>query len=104
MLAGELGVGKTRLAQEAMMEAAARGFVVGAGRCYGAEQGTPYYPILEALGGLVTNAPLGARSDVERRVHEIRGLVSEGSALGDGRAASQESQRRLLVTITDLLA
>jgi transcriptional regulator with XRE-family HTH domain len=41
LLHGELGVGKTRLAQELMLEALSRGFLVTTGRCYAAEHAAP---------------------------------------------------------------
>jgi transcriptional regulator with XRE-family HTH domain len=48
-LAGDPGVGKTRLAQEITLLAHAQGFHVVIGRCYEPEQSVAYYPFLEAL-------------------------------------------------------
>jgi transcriptional regulator with XRE-family HTH domain/tetratricopeptide (TPR) repeat protein len=49
LLAGEAGVGKTRLAQEIMLRARAQGFAVLTGRCYEPQQAVAYYPFLQAL-------------------------------------------------------
>jgi predicted ATPase/transcriptional regulator with XRE-family HTH domain len=61
LLAGEAGIGKTRLAQEVSVHAWERGFHVASGRCYEAQGGVPFYPFLEALGTLYEEAPEGAR-------------------------------------------
>ena len=44
LIAGEPGIGKTRLAQEVAVAARSRGFLVASGRCYEPEQSVPYYP------------------------------------------------------------
>jgi hypothetical protein len=49
LLAGEPGIGQTRLAQEASVHAWDSRFLVAAGRCYEAQSGVPFYPFLEAL-------------------------------------------------------
>jgi tetratricopeptide (TPR) repeat protein/transcriptional regulator with XRE-family HTH domain len=61
LLAGEPGIGKTRLAQEVSVHAWERGFHVASGRCYEAHSGVPFYPFLEALGKLYEEAPEEAR-------------------------------------------
>ena len=65
LLAGEPGVGKTRLAQEMMLRAQERGFRVLAGRCYEHYASLPFFPFVEALTsapgpGLAHPAPGGA--------------------------------------------
>ena len=49
LLTGEPGVGKTRLAQEAMLQAQALGFQTIVGRCYEEQTCQPYAPFREAL-------------------------------------------------------
>lgn len=49
LLSGEPGIGKTRLAEEVLMEAAQSGAVVLRGGCYEYEATTPYLPFVEAL-------------------------------------------------------
>ena len=61
LLAGEAGIGKTRLAQEVSVHAWERGFHVASGRCYEAQSGVAFYPFLEALGTLYEEAPEEAR-------------------------------------------
>jgi hypothetical protein len=57
MLAGEAGVGKTRLAEEAAREATTRGFRVWRGHCNSTEGAPPYLPFIEALRQYVTERP-----------------------------------------------
>ncbi len=52
LLAGEPGIGKTRLAQEVSARAAERGFLVATGRCYEARRETPFAPMLEVAAAL----------------------------------------------------
>ena len=49
LLAGEPGVGKTRLAQEVMLRARERGFHVLVGRCYEQHAALPFFVFTEAL-------------------------------------------------------
>jgi tetratricopeptide (TPR) repeat protein len=82
LLAGDAGIGKTRLVRELGARARAAGAQTLTGRCVdlvGAE--VPYLPVVEAL------RPLTAREDVRgllRSSRELRGLLP-GAALGDER-------------------
>ncbi len=49
LLGGEAGVGKSRLAQEALSEAEARGFLTLTGHCYETEGTPPYNPFAEII-------------------------------------------------------
>jgi class 3 adenylate cyclase/tetratricopeptide (TPR) repeat protein len=49
MLGGELGVGKTRLAQEILDEARRRGYLAVTGRAYESEGSPPYSPFIELV-------------------------------------------------------
>ena len=53
LVAGEPGIGKTRLAQELLVFARLRGCLTATGRCYEQEVGIPYLPVAEALRSLV---------------------------------------------------
>jgi DNA-binding CsgD family transcriptional regulator/tetratricopeptide (TPR) repeat protein len=52
-LAGESGVGKTRLARMAAEEMARRGGIAATGRCYPMETGVPYSSVSDALGEIL---------------------------------------------------
>src|SRR5215212_5821049 len=67
VVAGEPGVGKTRLSQEAMLACRDRGFVVATGRCYEPHRSVPYYPFLEALYTLHGAAPEPERAQIPAR-------------------------------------
>ncbi|HEX6547480.1 MAG TPA: AAA family ATPase [Candidatus Dormibacteraeota bacterium] len=54
LLAGEPGAGKTRLAQESMLELRDRGYVIAAGSCLETRQAVPYFPFLDVLPRLIS--------------------------------------------------
>jgi transcriptional regulator with XRE-family HTH domain len=74
-LAGEPGVGKTRLAQEAMLAAQSRGYLVVTGRCQEPYQAMPYYPFVEALLAAVMNAAPAVREELPRSWPEVQRLL-----------------------------
>jgi len=78
MVAGEPGIGKTRLVEEAAVYARLRGGQVLWGRCYEGEAATPYSPFVEAIRDYVTT-------------HSADALKSE---LGDGASTSPSWYRR----------
>lgn len=49
MIGGEPGVGKTRLAEELLLEARQRGMLAWTGHCYEMEGSPPYIPFVEVL-------------------------------------------------------
>lgn len=57
LLSGEAGIGKTRLAQEAVVQSESRAFAVATGRCYERRTPTPFFPFREALTNLVASIP-----------------------------------------------
>jgi DNA-binding SARP family transcriptional activator len=57
MVAGEPGVGKTRLTEELAAEALRRRALVFVGRCYEAEGTPPFTPFAEVLEGALAQAP-----------------------------------------------
>ncbi|HLY35823.1 MAG TPA: AAA family ATPase, partial [Candidatus Limnocylindria bacterium] len=68
LLAGEPGAGKTRLAQEIMLEVRNRGFAIGLGACLETREAVPYYPFLDALAGILegTSASLAGWPYLQR--------------------------------------
>ena len=104
VLAGEPGVGKTRLAQEAARACRDRGFVVATGRCYEPHQAVPYYPFLEALSALYAAAPAPVRAEAGVRWPALPRLLPDqpsgalpATAMG---ASPQEEQQRLFWAVT----
>jgi eukaryotic-like serine/threonine-protein kinase len=90
LLAGEPGIGKSRLAEELAAEARARGARVLVGRCWEAGGAPAYWPWVQALRGYVREAePEGLRAqlgdgaaDVGQLLPELRTLlpdIAEGS-------------------------
>ncbi len=77
LLAGEPGVGKTRLAQEATLAARNRHWYLAAGRCYEAQQKVAYYPFLEALPHLLQAAPSSLQTEVARRWPDLTRLLPD---------------------------
>ena len=49
LISGEAGIGKSRLAREAVAHAAARGYRVLQGACFDRDQSLPYAPLLDLL-------------------------------------------------------
>jgi transcriptional regulator with XRE-family HTH domain/tetratricopeptide (TPR) repeat protein len=105
VVAGEPGVGKTRLSQEATLACRDRGFVVATGRCYEPHRTVPYYPFLEALSSLYGAAPYTVRAQVPTRWPYVMELLPEGpgGALTATGASPQEEQQRLFRAVTGLL-
>ena len=74
VVAGEAGIGKTRLARELMLYAQLRGAKVLVGRCTEAEGSLPYLPFVEALGTLVGEEE---KEDLQERLGEDAPIVAK---------------------------
>lgn len=105
VVAGEPGIGKTRLSQEATLACGQRGFVVATGRCYEPHRSVPYYPFLEALSSLLAAAPEPVRAQVPARWPHLMRLLPEGpgGVPSDTGASPQEEQVRLFWAVTGFL-
>lgn len=77
MIAGEPGVGKTRLAQEVMLNARNRRFLVAAGRCYEQQKSVPFYPFIDILLSLYNSSPETVRAEVAGRWSFLYRLLPE---------------------------
>jgi len=77
LLAGEPGVGKTRLAQEVMLAARNRDWLVATGRCYEPQEVVAYFPFREALSAAHAAAPAAVRAELPRRWPEVARLLPE---------------------------
>jgi tetratricopeptide (TPR) repeat protein len=109
MVAGEPGIGKTRLVEEAEAYARFRGAQVLVGRCYEGEAASPYSSFVEVLREYVSTRPddalraeLGdSASDVAKLVPEIRKRVPD---LTPATAADPREERtRLFDSVTSFL-
>ena len=72
LLAGEAGIGKTRLAAEAGSRARGLGMTVLSGACSESALAMPYLPFMEALGNHVARADVGSlRGKLGRSAAEL---------------------------------
>jgi class 3 adenylate cyclase/tetratricopeptide (TPR) repeat protein len=99
LLAGEPGVGKTRLAQEATLSLRNREFLVATGRCYEPQHSVPFYPFVDTLTALYAAAPAEIRREVPARWSELALLLpAVGLPVAD--YSGSQDQLRLFWAIT----
>ena len=106
-VAGEPGIGKTRLAAELARRAAADGGIVLYGRC-DEDLGVPYQPFAEALRGAVTGvhgkAVLDSLGPTATRLVPLLPTLADGE-IGPSPVFDQEGERyRMFEAVEDLLA
>ena len=110
LLVGEPGIGKSRLAEELMMRARARGARILVGRCWEAGGAPAYWPWVQSLRAYVREAEpetlrrqLGSgAADVAQLLPELHDVFSD---LGEPPPREAESARfRLFEAVTALLA
>lgn len=96
LLAGEPGVGKTRLAQEATLFAEDRGFLVVSGRCYEQQRDTPFVPLFEAFGALHDAAPSSVRESLVERWPSLVTLLPDQFPSAEPRVWTSPDAAQLL--------
>jgi predicted ATPase/class 3 adenylate cyclase len=96
LLSGEPGVGKTRLAQEIMLTARNRRYVVATGRCYQVQQTVPFYPFLDALTSAYLAAPPALRAQVPSRWPYLCRLLPEIRSASSAVIVSTPEEQQLL--------
>jgi DNA-binding CsgD family transcriptional regulator/tetratricopeptide (TPR) repeat protein len=82
-LAGEAGIGKSRLAREAIAMATERGFHVLVGRATESTVPVPFRPIAEALMKVARAGAMPGSADVASHLPALASLVPEWSRPGD---------------------
>jgi len=109
LVAGEPGIGKTRLLAELGERARAAGWQVLSGRAYESEGMLPYLPVIEAVREYLANCPLDSlgvvlgrgAADVVRLVPEMRDYLPEVS---EPSPLSPDAERfRLFESVTAFL-
>jgi DNA-binding CsgD family transcriptional regulator len=108
LVAGEPGIGKTRLLAEAAERAAAQGWLVLFGRAYESEGVPPYLPFTEALGQYVKVCPPGdLRMHLGRGAAEVALLVPDllkrVPGIEPSPPLSQDERYRLFEAVTGFL-
>jgi predicted ATPase/DNA-binding XRE family transcriptional regulator len=104
LLAGEPGVGKTRLAQEATLVCRANGMHIATGRCYEPLRTAAYYPFLEVLSRLIPAARIALGADPLARWPQLYPLIPEDSRLdANGGTPGGGDQVRLFWAVAGLL-
>ena len=77
LIRGEPGVGKTRLAQELILEARKHGMFDSTGRCYEMEGAPPYIPYIEMLQQSLRRGAVGFRTALGENAGEIAKILPE---------------------------
>lgn len=104
MLAGEPGIGKTRLAQEVVVRLEEQGFLAATGRCYEPEQALAFYPFTEALAEVYDGAPATVQNETPKRWPYLQRLLPDSLPLPDREDfGGQDVQQRLFRAIAHFL-
>ncbi|MEV0234439.1 BTAD domain-containing putative transcriptional regulator [Nonomuraea sp. NPDC050786] len=107
LITGEPGIGKTRLAEELVSRAHARGFTVAVGRCAATEGAPAFWPwvtVLERLADTLPPLPADVRANLPG-VGSATGTDPEGSRFRTYDAAARAltaGRRPVLVVLDDL--
>lgn len=107
LLAGEPGIGKTRLAQQVTVDAESEGFRVATGRCYQLQSDAPYTPWYEALAALHATSPPAVRDGLADRWPPLAALLPDhfpprGPAPGADPEAAQRLPRAVVGYLREL--
>jgi DNA-binding CsgD family transcriptional regulator len=106
LISGEAGIGKSRLAREAIARAAARGYRVLQGACFDRDQAHPYAPFLDLLHAYAAASPDEARDRLRVVVPGFLRLapdLADVSALSPVNHDPELEQRRLFYEMQALV-
>ncbi|MEZ4663531.1 MAG: DUF2791 family P-loop domain-containing protein [Caldilineaceae bacterium] len=104
-LAGEAGVGKTRLAYQVLKMAGDRGFTVLSAACQALEQQLPFAPLADAIGrylyalsdGALRGLPAASLTQLAQIAPSLRDRLPELAAPStDGLLSAEENRQRLI--------
>jgi class 3 adenylate cyclase/tetratricopeptide (TPR) repeat protein len=95
LLAGEPGVGKTRLAQEVALAARNRGYLLATGRCYEPYAGIPFYPFREAMAMAYEAASPALRARAHREWPHLLRLLPDAADAPPSSGSGHEEQQRI---------
>ena len=106
LIAGEAGLGKTRLVIEAQARATARGWRVLSGQCSEIEQGVPYAPLTDLLAR-VPAADLTAALPAPQQIPPELAALLPHTVIRPDRdtpTKTEQDKHRLFLALVDLLA
>jgi class 3 adenylate cyclase/tetratricopeptide (TPR) repeat protein len=103
LLAGEPGVGKTRLAQETMLAARERGLHILVGRCYEQDTALPFSLFLEALTSAIALATPALRAALPERYGDL-GLLLPRLIPPPAVPPGEDPRRRVFAAVSGFLA
>lgn len=78
MISGEVGIGKTRLAQEVMMRLRDRGFLIATTRCYSPDRAVPFAPFLDLLSRIHAAVSPSVAEEATQRWPHLALLLPHG--------------------------
>ena len=103
LIAGEAGIGKSRLVTELKTTAMAQGFLVVQGACFPTDLTYPYAPLLDLLRALVASNPKASlTAAVETLARDIFPLLPElvpDQAIPPPRLEPEQEKRRLFAVL-----
>jgi DNA-binding CsgD family transcriptional regulator/tetratricopeptide (TPR) repeat protein len=109
LIAGEAGIGKSRLLAETVADAESRGIRVLIGHCFEPDRALPYAPILDLMRTFLVRWPAEAEEALREIAPELLGSMPELGRRFPGMAPApslgpEQDQRRLLHALTGLFA
>jgi DNA-binding NarL/FixJ family response regulator len=106
LLSGEPGIGKTRLAREAMARAVEHGATVLAGRSFEQQSSIPFFPFTEALADALATGPPELRDGAFQHWPELAYLIPDAApqtTRGIPTPDTQQTQLRIFRAATGFL-
>ncbi|HEX8919410.1 MAG TPA: protein kinase [Chloroflexota bacterium] len=96
LISGEVGVGKTRLAQEVMLRLRERAFLIVTARCYARDQAVPFAPFLDLLAQIYGSVSPVLQREARERWPYLTLLLPQTEASGMDQAAEGPDEQHTL--------